>query len=395
MALSARPLREPLQPTVQMPSIIFLIRALDLGGAQRQLVELAAGLHGMGWKVHVMTFYGGGALEPDLEKVGVALTCLNKRSRWDVAGFLWRSIKAIRNAQSDIVHGYLDVANILLTVLRPIYPCVRVVWGVRSSNMDLTKYGVLAQCVYRVSVVLSRFADLIICNSEAGRAYCAARGYREERLIVIPNGVDVRAFRPDPRARQEVRQEWGISADSELVGLVARLDPMKDHPNFLRAAAQVLAARSQVRFVCVGTGPAGYLSRLKKDAADLGIAGRMIWAGERQDMWRVYNALDLAVSSSLSEGTSNAIAEAMATGVACVATDVGDSRYLVGELGIVCLPGDSVALAQAILRALADIPTHAAAIRQRMILNFSSEALVTRTVERLRRLIDAGAGGSG
>lgn len=370
-----------------MPSIVFLARALDLGGAQRQLVELASGLHAAGWKVHVMTFYRGGALEPALEKTGVTLTCLEKGGRWSVVSFLWRTARAIRSAKPDVVHGYLDVSNILLACLRPALLGARIVWGVRASNVDLSQYEAIERIIFRTGVALSRFADLIVCNSQAGRDYCAAQGYRTERMVVIPNGVDVQLFRPDPLAREAVRSEWKLSAGERLVGLIGRLDPMKDHPNFIRAAARVLAARPRTRFVCVGAGPAAYLGGLRKTAEDLGIADCIIWAGARHDMWRVYNALDLAVSSSLTEGTSNALAEAMASGVPCVATEVGDSKALLGDLGILCPPGDSAALAQAILQALADPSSRAAALRKHVSQQFSSAALVTRTAEQLTRLV--------
>lgn len=376
------------QRNAGMPTIVFLIRALDMGGAQRQLVELAAGLRGLGWKVQVMTFYGAGAFERELQDKGVDTICLEKGSRWNLIGFLWRAVSAIRRVRPNIVHGYLDVSNILLACLRPFFRGARIVWGIRASNVDLTRYDMLAQIVFRIGVALSSFADLIICNSEAGRAYCAARGYRNKQIVVVPNGVDLQQFRPDEHARQQVRGEWRIGVGTKLIGLVARLDPMKDHPNFLRAAARVVAVRPDVRFVCVGRGRIEYLTALKKSAADLGLADHITWAGGRADMWRVYNALDVAVSaSSFGEGTSNAIAEAMATGVRCAATDVGDSRLVIGNLGIICQPDDSSALANAILRALSESTPGPAAIRQHINAHFSNDALVKRTAEHLAPLV--------
>jgi glycosyltransferase involved in cell wall biosynthesis len=374
-----------------MPSIVFLTRALDIGGAQRQLVELALGLHRQGWSVRVLLFYGGGALEPQLKQAGVEVVSLGKEGRWAVLGFVRRLVKEIRRTRPDFVHGYLDVANMLLAALRPFFGGTRVVWGVRASYVDLSRYDTLARIVFHLGVLSSRLADLIICNSESGRVYHAAQGYPSERMTVIPNGVDSQQFRRSDSARSEIRDAWGIAADQKLVGIVGRLDPMKDHPNFLRAAAMVAASRQDLRFVCVGDGPPAYRASLEALAIELGVADRLLWAGARTDMWRVYNALDLAVSASaFGEGTSNAISEAMATGVPCVATDVGDAAALIGGLGRICPARDSAALAGAITAALSALPCDAEAIRGRMLSDFSPESLLRRTAEELSKLSRAG-----
>lgn len=371
------------------PSVLFLVRALDVGGAQRQLVELAGGLHRAGWLVMVVTFYGGAALEAPLKQAGVPVVCLNKRGRWDVLPFLWRLAQVIRRHRPHIVHGSIDMCNVLLALLRPFMGNARVVWSLAASNMDLSYYDWLSRIEFRLGILLSRVPDLIVCNSEAGRAYHIARGYRSDCMVVIPNGIDVERFKPDDVARRNLRADWGISANEHVIGLVGRLDPMKDHSNFLQAAAQVAAVRPDTRFVCVGHGPMAYRHQLFSLAAKLGISTRLIWVGERTDIWRVYNALDLAVSSSLSEGLPNVIAEAMATGVPCVVTDVGDCATLVGDTGWVCAPSDSAALSRAILRALNALPCDPFPLRQRICEYYSAAALLQRTAEQFSNLIAA------
>src|SRR5205085_3624595 len=122
--------------------------------------------------------------------------------------------------------------------------------------------------------------------------------YAHKKTTVVPNGIDVAQFRPDASARARLRSEWGIGDEQCVVGLVARLDPMKDHANFLHAATQVLQSRRDVRFVCVGDGPPEYRRSLEVLAASLGLDSRLSWIAARPDVWRVYNALDVAVLSS-------------------------------------------------------------------------------------------------
>jgi glycosyltransferase involved in cell wall biosynthesis len=254
--------------------------------------------------------------------------------------------------------------------------------------MDGHPYDALFRFEVRLGVLLSRFADLIICNSEAGRDHHVGLGYLPQNMIVVPNGIDVERFRPDAGARAELRAEWSVGTDETLIGLIGRLDPMKDPQNFLQAAARLARPRPGLRVVCAGDGPEAYRDELKALAAELGIAERVLWSPARVDVWRVYNALDVCVSSSaFGEGFSNTIAEAMATGVPCVVTNVGDSAIVVGDRGWVCPPRDSAALAQAIEAALGAMPADAAAIRQRIAVNYSSSALLHRTVSHLTQLL--------
>ena len=376
---------------MSVPSILLLIRALDTGGAERQLVELAVGLQRSGWKVVVATFYPGGLLEAPLRAAHIPIHSLDKRGRWDVLPFMWRLIKLIRHERPRFTKGYLVMSNILLSALRPALAGTRIVWGVAASDMDLRCYDWLSRIEFRLSIVFSRWADLIICNSEAGRRYHVSQGYAARRMVVIPNGIDVHHFRHDKIAGAELRNEWIIPAHTRLIGLVGRMDPMKDHENFLRAAAQVAARRPDTRFVCIGPGSGPYQQQMLALANDLGLGERLIWAGERSDIWRVYNALDVLVSSSRTEGLPNVVAEAMASGVPCVVTDVGDSAHIVGEHGWVCPPKDSTVLAQTILAALSALPADSAALRQRICMHYSTAALVQRTADHLCRLAPNGA----
>lgn len=372
---------------MSIPTLLLLTRALDTGGAQRQLVELAIGMQRAGWKVTVATFYGGGPLEMVLRRAGVPIVSLDKQGRWDVLPFMWRLIRLIRSKRPQFVKGYLVMSNLLLSAIRPALRETRVIWGVASSDMDLGYYDLLSKIEFRLSILLSPFAHLIICNSEAGRRYHIAQGYCAARMVVIPNGIDVEQFRRDETARAELRTEWKTPPHAPLIGLVGRIDPMKDHSNFLRAAAQIVRAHPAARFVCVGPGAGLYRDQMVALSEALDLGERLIWAGERSDMWRVYNALDLLVSSSRSEGLPNVVAEAMATGVRCVVTDVGDSAQIVGEHGWVCPPGDSDALARAVVAALSASPVDAAPIREHICTQYSTAALVQRTAEQLCKLV--------
>lgn len=373
--------------------VMFLARSLNYGGAERQLVALAKGLHETGYPVLVTLFYRGGPLEEDLQRVGVPVYGLEKRGRWDILGCSYRLWRLLRHERPAVLHGYLEDPNLLATLVKPFFPKTWIIWGVRDSNIDIKQQDWVAGLSFKLSCWLARFADLIIVNSHAGKNHRVCCGYPVHKMVVISNGIDIDRFRPDPAAGRRLRTEWGVSEADKLIGVVARLDPMKDHPTFLRAAALLARQRCNVRFVCIGEGASNYREKLQALSKSIGLEERVIWAGARGDMPCVYNALDLLVSASAyGEGFSNVIGEAMACGVACVVTDVGDSAWIVGEVGRVVPPGEPRALCMAILDALQMMESGAVsremerAGRMRVMEHFTMQVLIGSFLQSVRQL---------
>jgi glycosyltransferase involved in cell wall biosynthesis len=374
-----------------MIRVLFLIRSLNRGGAERQLIELIMGLDRSRFATTLVTFYDGGDLRGELDEIdGIDVLSLHKRGRWDMLPILVRAYSICRQVRPHVLHGYMGVANeIALVAGRAVG--ARVVWGLRASYMDLSRYDWTSRWLARLGAMLSPFPDLIIINSFAGKEHHAALGYCAERMLVIQNGINVARFHPDREAGQPVRSQWGVGSEEQLIGLVGRLDPMKDHPTFLRAAALLLQRRQDVRFVCVGEGPRSYSEGLRKLTAELGLQERVIWAAARDDMLAVFNALDVVTSSSFGESFSNVIGEAMACGVPCVVTDVGDSARIVGGAGRVVPPRCAEALVAAWTELL-DLGaesrmTLSKMARERIASEYSVQRLVSRTESALLSLL--------
>lgn len=368
---------------------MFLIRSLDIGGAQRQIVVLARGLIQLGHEVSVAVFYPGGKLEADLHDDGVKVIPLNKSGRWDVIPFFIRLHRIVSCESPDVVYGFLGTSNILAVLLKMALCRLRVVWGVRASSLDLGQYDWFFRFGCAVESRLSKYADLIICNSRAGLEYSAGNGFPRQKMIVIPNGIDTEKFKPDSSARERTRREWGIGEDEMLIGLAARIDPMKGHPIFIRAAALLIGRRRGLRFVCVGDGEGRYKAELRQLACELGLDDSLIWAGARSDMPAVFNSLDFSVSSSCyGEGFSNSIAEAMSCGVPCVATDVGDSSFVVGDTGRVVRCDDPAEMAEALMSLIEESEKDKAgrrqAVRDRVLNEFSVFKLARHTESCLK-----------
>lgn len=376
-------------PICMLPRIMFLTRSLEYGGAERQLVQLAIAMHQRGIPVHVVSFYGGGPLCVWLESEGVRVSIVGKSGRWDVPGFLWRLYRIVREENPDVLHSYLVAPNLVASLLRLVLRNTCIVWGVRASDMRLAHYDKLVRLAFWMSCRMSNRADLIIANSYSGLEFHVKQGYPAERMRVIHNGIDVNRFTSDVLGRQKYRQEWGGTEDEVLIGIVARLDPMKDHTTFLKAASLLLNKRRDVRFICVGDGPLHYKAELKKTSESLGCEGRVVWTGSYDDMVPVYSALDIVTSSSaFGEGFSNVLGEAMSCGVPCVATNVGDSDLIISDIGELVSPGDPLELMAAwellIDRIQAGEIDHEQ-MRRHIHENFSIDCMVDSTLVELQK----------
>jgi glycosyltransferase involved in cell wall biosynthesis len=350
------------------------------------LVVLAGALHQRGHHVTLATYHAGGPYERLVAETGIRLVCLDKGRLHRSIGFFRRAVRLVRETRPDVIHGYMDTGNIVASALKPFAPRSTIAWGVRASNVDLSQYALSSRILFQLTRVASRSADVIICNSHAGAAHMARAGYPQNRLVVIPNGIDTTRFAPDPRGAAELRRSWGVAPDERLIGLVARLDPMKDHGTFL-AAAQILARRRpDVRFVCIGDGPEPYKSRVLSGLAHGGLGDRLQFRGFTPEMPAAYSAMDVVTSSSaFGEGFSNVIAEAMACGTPCVVTDVGDSRLIVGDTGSVVPVKDPEAMANAWETLLSQANrSRSAECRQRVVDRFSVENLAEATIRALR-----------
>ena len=224
----------------------------------------------------------------------------------------------------------------------------RVVWNLRNSMPGHAATKAASRAVARLCALLSVWVPAkVICNSSAAMAAHVAMGYDAKKFVVIPNGFDLSLFASSESARREVRAGWGVSEGDLLVGMVARVDALKDHATFIRAAAIVAAAVPRARFVLVGervTRECGIHDLLAK----LGLESRFILNERRDDVQKVMCALDVFCLASLSEGFPNVLGEAMACATPAVATDVGDVRDILRDERLVAVVGSPESLARCI-----------------------------------------------
>lgn len=293
----------------------------------------------------------------------------------------FRMVSVISTLSPDVVQTWLYHANLMGGVAARLAGCKRVVWGIRSASLSPSLASLFTRAVSWLSAKLSSVvpAAIATCSIEAANEH-KKMGYDPSKFCVIPNGFDLARYKPDPLARQQLRQQWGVTEHEILFGCVARWDVYKDHPNLLQALSIAAARGLKFRCVLVGGGLTVSNTVLTGLLSKYNLENFVLLAGSRADIPAVMNAIDFHLLPSRSEAFPNVVAEAMACGTPCVVTDVGDAALIVGETGWVVPPENSDLLAQALEEAGKSLKTNAdesrrIEVRNRVVNNFSLEKM--------------------
>jgi len=371
--------------------LALAIRALDIGGAERQFLELAKHIDKSKYEVTIYVMY-----ERDLDKEakaidGVKFVNLDKKSRYDNISFMKKYIKSLNENEIDIVYAYLIEMNIYSLWARSfVKKDMKVVWGFRSSNMDLKKYGWFPRTLFAIQKKFSPKVDKIISNSHASVEFYKDMGYDVSKAVVIHNGIDVDRFKPSSKEKEEFRKAHNLDENHIAVGIVARVNHMKGYPILSRVMARLMSEDIRVRLFVVGGGD----EQIQKECEEhLGEQNSKVkWFGARGSVESdFYNGLDIYVSSSVfGEGFSNSIAEAMCCEVPAVATDVGDSSIVVGDTGVMVEGGSEEALYEGLKKMISmnrdDLGKKA---RERIVQNFSIAKMVQNTQKELEACVES------
>jgi len=333
--------------------IIHLITGLSTGGAENTLAKLLAHKRMNGISSKVISLKDDGPIGDEIRKLGIPVINLGWRAG-SVNLLQWLSlIKTLKKESPDILQTWMYHADLVGGICGKLAGIKHILWNIRNLNLDKAYIKSSTMWVVKVCAQLSKsLPKKIIVNSEHARTVHIKNGYDPSKFVIIPNGFDLSKFHPDKEAKASVLKELNLPADNELVGLVARYDPIKDHVNFLNAARILHKQNLKVHFLLCGRDITWENKDLVKFIEKNDLLHYTHLLGERKDIPRLTAALEIAVSSSAGESFSNTIGEAMSCGVPCVVTDVGDSANLVSNTGKVVPPNNHKALAEGIMEIL-------------------------------------------
>lgn len=389
----------PADPMSQPPrgglKVVHVVSGLNMGGAEMMLFKLLSVWDRPRDEVEVVSLTSRGVFAERIEALGIQVTALEMPRGRPSLGGLVRLARRFRRGPRVIVHCWMYHGNLIGGLAAWLGRQREIIWGIRSSSLDAVGNRRSTILTSKVAARLSALPRKIVCCSDNARQLHVELGYRADRMLVIPNGFDLARFKPDPSARLSLRQELGLEDDAILIGFVARFDPQKDHRSFIESARLVAAAHPGVHFLFCGHQMDWENETVRGWIEAAGLRKNFHLLGRRDDVARITAALDIAAcSSSFGEAFPNVLGEAMACGVPCATTDVGDSAYIVGDTGLVVPPGAPDLMADAWLKLIGDGEARRRELggraRRRVEENFELKSVAAR-YRSLYAEIEAGA----
>jgi len=369
-------------------AVTHLITTLDLGGAETALYNLVDGRARC--RHDVLCLAGLGEYGLRLRQNGISVHALNMTRQWTDILKLPALVRLLKNRQPDALQTWMYHADLLGTAAGVLARIPHIFWNVRCSYIDWRHYAWTTRWIVRLLAAVSSVPHTIVTNSHAAIDLHRRLGYQARRWVVIPNGFDTQRFQPSASAGHGFRVRHQVAG--ALIGMVARFDPMKDFATFAQAAGILARCRPDVRFVLAGTDVNHHNPKLITLLRDSGVLARCLLLGPRNDLERLYPALDLLTLTSRGEGFPNVLGEAMACGVPCVATDVGDVAHLIGNAGRVVPAGRPDAIAQAWRQMLALTPHQRTAMGMRARRRICSQFSIGSMLARYEQLYQAISG---
>jgi glycosyltransferase involved in cell wall biosynthesis len=334
--------------------VLHVITGVIMGGAEMMLYKLLARGDRDRFSPTVLSLLGSGPVGARMAALGVPLLSLGMRQERPLSPAMLRLIPMARHVHPSLIQGWMYHGNLAASGCALLAGRPPVIWNVRHSIHDMAHENRLTRGFIRLGAALSSSTRAIIYNSRLSARQHEALGYDPGKTVVIPNGFDCEQFRPRREMATRLRAEAGIDPGRVVVGMVARNHPQKDPGNLFKATALLAGRGIDLQVVIVGpdfdTGNAEVMSAINR----AGVADRVTLLGQRHDIPDIVAGFDIAtLPSAWGEGFPNVLGEAMACGVPCVTTDIGDSGWIVGDAGIVVPPRDPEALAEALGRLVA------------------------------------------
>ncbi len=317
-------------------SILIITTAANLGGAEIALSNILCGIRD-DFCIEVISLTGGGVIADKIKSYGIVVHELNFKKVSRLHSELRQFVAIILKFKPDVIQGWMYHGNLFAALAKLFSPKkAKLYLGIRQSLQDIAGEKRGTRMVIYADSKCSAAAAAIVYNSYAGKIDHENYGYAKNKGTVIYNGYDMDVFQPAKENHQLLCAELKIPPTSFLIGLVARYHPVKDHATFIHAAGMVVNQYPHIHFILVGEG----INPNNTDLQKLihlypNLMERTHLLGLRQDIPYITSALNIATNCSLSEGLANSVCEALACGVLCVATDVGDSSKIIGKYGMI------------------------------------------------------------
>ncbi len=365
--------------------VLHVIVGLNVGGAEMMLKRLIESHRDNPEYRHVVvSLTDKGILGAQFQSKGVEVYSLGMRSSFDIPLVIWRLVRLIHVIRPDIVQTWMYHSDLIAGLVAKIVGNRPVIWGIRTTDIRACSRStnIVRWLCARLS---SWLPSVIVCAAEASKRSHIAVGYDASKMVVVPNGYDFSWLQASAVERLTLREQVGFSQDDVVLGCLGRFHADKDQENFVRAARLLAPRFPKLRFLMVGRGLNWDNPLLAGWIDQTGFKERFVLLGERKDVPQCLASLDIFCLHSRTEGFPNVLAEAMAMGLPCVTTDVGDAAVLLADTGVVVPKEDSAALAKGVEQLLV------LTLDARIALGLKAKARVVAefSIERARERFEA------
>lgn len=356
-------------------NILYIIWSLEVGGAENIVISLAKYINKEKYNPIVCCLNYKGKLSEELEKIDIKVIALDKKPNIDLS-IITKLIRILKEHKIHIVHTHLWTADFWGRIAAWMAKTPVIISTVHSVDSWKPKLFILADRV------LSLFTGRIIAVSQEVRDFYINRvKIGSQKIVVIHNGVELEKFKKDTSMKNIIMEEFKLKDDEKVIGIIGRLVDLKGHTFFLEMLDILKSKYPRIKGLIIGDGP--LKEKLVSKTRELNLTDNVIFTGLRNDIPGLLNLIDILVSSSICEGLSTVILEAMCIGVPVVATRVGGNRELIENerSGFLVAPRDPIALAEKVSVLLENANLYKEFVklgRQKIKENYNVSTMVTR-----------------
>ena len=361
-------------------NIVHFITGLNTGGAEMMLLKLLRVSDLDKYNILVVSLIDKGTIGKQIESLGIKVHTLNLSQNRPITISLLKLPYVLVKFKPNIFNCWMYHANLLASIISIFLSNVNVIWGVRHSLHDIKKEKFLTRVVINLSRYFSKKCKNIVFNSKVSLEQHVAYGFSKNNCSVIYNGFDSKHFSPERisnKQRNDLKISLKIPQNKMIVGYIARFHPMKGHKIFFNAIKKIINQKKDICFILVGPGITN--EKINKLIPNE-IRSFVYLLEERFDIAEINSIFDVAINCSLwGEGFSNTICESMLMEIPCIATNIGESEFILNNCGIVIDANDEQLLANSILNLLSMSSVERQKIgkleRLRILDNFSIEEI--------------------
>jgi glycosyltransferase involved in cell wall biosynthesis len=336
-------------------SLVMIISNLGMGGAEVSLYNLCRSIKS-DFKIDVITLLSNGELEAKFRDEGINVYSVNMDGAFSILPGFYRLLILLKSLKPNVIHTWMYHADFFGGLAAKIIGIKYVIWGIHNFNIEK---GMLKNSTRFIVFLCGIFSwmiptKIITCSKAAINPHKKFL-YNTRKFVVIPNGIDINKFKISKDAKSNFIKSNSLNSNIKIIGLIGRFDPQKNLQGFIRLAEYVSSIRQDALFIIAGKGNDKKNKILSHEIKAAGLEDKILLLGQVNEIQELIAALDILVLTSHGEAFPLVLLEALACGVKCFSTNVGDVVEILGGFGGIVPRGKMKQMSEMILDYLSEL----------------------------------------